>query len=682
MGATIIRQDKLILKGSPLAGGTGRFSAENPQPFFRQPDLEVACGHNFPENKKYSFGRETGLRILPYTMQDRYTRELVNMEIPSIVMENDFLKAEFVPALGGRLWSLFDKQRNRDILYRNPLFRPANLAIRDAWFSGGIEWNIGRLGHTPHTSSPIFAGILEEEPVLRLWEFERQTRLFWRIEFSLPEDSPALLIYTCIENSDNETKPLYWWTNTAIPQTPLVRVFSACDEVIYIVLGTGKIKTMNYGCLPDLPVLPGRDASYPSFSNYSNEYFFQNDRNSGDSLPWEAAVYEDGYTFGEMSTSPLLYRKMFCWGSGRGGHRWQDFLSMPGQEYLEVQAGLAPTQLHTADISGTETVDWVQAITAFQVKPEPAHQKDYRRAAAYVADRLTQQISPIMLQDALEQGRKRAGTQAKILSMGSGWGALENKLRNNSVPGLSFPDESIGRDEAPWAELLRTGLLPLRKPEEGPGSFVTDEAWEKLLEVKPLRDNDWLSPYHLGVISFEKGNVEKARAFWEESIRREENPWAYRNLAIAAIRAGDTCQALDYYRKAITLPGSQDRSFTEEFIPLLLAEGRDDEAEVKLDSYMFRSGSLEELSVPLLETAARIALKKGNDTLLDRIFSFEQAHIREGNTTLVEIWIEREIRRICGNGASRDEAEKQVQAALADGLLVPPKEIDFRMYTC
>jgi len=683
MSGTIIRQDKLILKGSPLDGGSGRFSAENPQPFFKQPDFEVACGPNFPEDKKYSFGRETGFRILPYTMQDRYTRELVDMEIPSIVMENDFLKAEFIPAFGGRLWSLFDKQRNRDILYRNPLFRPANLAIRDAWFSGGIEWNIGRIGHTPHTCSPIFAGILEEESVLRLWEFERQTRLFWRIEFSLPEDSPALLIYTCIENPDNETKPLYWWTNAAIPQTPLVRVFSASDEVIYIVPGTGKIKTMDYGYLPDLPVLPGRDASYPCLSNYSNEYFFQNDRVCDEnSLPWEAAVYEDGYAFGEMSTSPLLYRKMFCWGSGRGGLRWQDFLSMPGQEYLEVQAGLAPTQLHTADISGREIVDWVQAITAFHVEPEPAHQKNYQAAAIYIADRLTRQINPTVLQDVLEQGRKRADTEANILSMGSGWGSIENKLRNICVPGLSFPDESIGEAEAQWAKLLRTGLLPLRPPEIGPGSFVTDEAWEKFLEAKSLRDNDWLVPYHLGVIFFEKKDAERARAYWEESVRRKENPWAYRNLAIAAIQAGDSGQALDYYRKAITLPGSQDRSFAEEFIPLLLATGKDDEAGRELDSYIHRSGPLETLSAPLLEAAARIALNRGNDTLLNRIFSIEQAHIREGNTALVEIWIEREIRRIGGNGASRAEAEKQVRTALADGSLVPPREIDFRMYMC
>jgi hypothetical protein len=134
----------------------------NPQPFFRDPgpDLPVARGDGFPEHARASFGRETAFRLLPYTKQDRYDRILREMEFPSIVMENDFLRAEFVPALGGRLWSLFDKREGRDILYRNPVFRPANLAVQDAWFSGGVEWNIGRLGHSVHTCSPVFAGTL------------------------------------------------------------------------------------------------------------------------------------------------------------------------------------------------------------------------------------------------------------------------------------------------------------------------------------------------------------------------------------------------------------------------------------------------------------------------------------------------------------------------------------------
>ena len=663
---SLIREDKLKLKGSSLG-------PENPQPFFRQPDPAVAAGPDFPPDKKYSFGQETGFRVLPYTMQDRYSRELVDMEFPSIVMENDQLRAEIIPALGGRLWSLFDKKQKREILYRNPIFRPANLAIRDAWFSGGVEWNIGRLGHTVHCCSPVFAGLVKEDgfSVLRLWEFERQSRLFWRIDLSLGEDSCALFVYTRIENPDNNSKPLYWWTNSAVPQSPGVRVFSNSDEVIYVVpMPAGAAKTMDYGKLPNLPVLPGRDASYPALSDYSNEYFFQNDR-SANTLPWEAAVYEDGYSFGEVSTPPLLYRKMFCWGSGRGGRRWQDFLSLPGgQEYLEVQAGLAPTQLHTADISGGGSIDWVQAFCAFQAEPEKAFQENYRAATAHVSACLEKQIPPGSLNEALENFRSYADTEPRIINMGSGWGALEERLKKRPSPkGLSFPAGNIGPDEAPWAELLAKGRFPPQPVEDGPGSFAVDEAWEPLLEKC---DEGWLAPYHLGVIAFERGDGEKALAHWKESIRRKENPWACRNLALAADKAGDSAEALEYYRRAMTSAGNNcqtiDQSFFEEFIPLLLSTGREEEAQKELDAHINRLGSLEALSSPILEAAARLALIRRDDAMLEKIFSIEQAHIREGKNTMVELWTEWQIQK--GNGP-----------ALSDGSLLPPREIDFRMFT-
>jgi hypothetical protein len=54
-----------------------------------------------------------------------------------VVLENDILKATFMPVSGGRLWSLYHKPEQRELLNRNPVFQPANLANRNAWFSGG-----------------------------------------------------------------------------------------------------------------------------------------------------------------------------------------------------------------------------------------------------------------------------------------------------------------------------------------------------------------------------------------------------------------------------------------------------------------------------------------------------------------------------------------------------------------
>ena len=339
------------------------------------------------------------------------------------------------------------------------------------------------------------------------------------------------------------------------------------------------------------------------------------------------------------------------------------------------------------------------------MEPEKAHGGDYRAAAGYVEDALRQAIPPTSLEQALEAGRQRAGTDVEILATGSGWGALERQRAAAGLsppggvfpegvpPGLSFPDEFIGDDERPWASLISAGHLPQRPVEAGPGSFAVDAAWESLLlrdcgDSGPdqARRHDWLTPYHLGVIAFERGETEKAEAYWRESAAVKENAWAYRNLAVAALRQaapgnGKADEALVWYKKAFDRKeGRLDPSFAEEYVPLLIEQGRIEEAAAELAAYTAGPGAAA-LQGSLLDAAARIAFALGDDTALDRIFSREPARIREGNTTLVDLWAAREIRRLVSAGMDRDAAETRIRKALASGEREPPREIDFRMYT-
>ena len=117
-----------------------------------------------------------GLRSLfPYRMQDLYDRAEEPTVYVGIEFENRYLKALFLPALGGRLWSLYDKVAGRELLYRNPVVRPCNLAVRNAWLAGGIEFNCGMIGHHPFTCSQIFAAqtaLDDGTPVLRVYVFK------------------------------------------------------------------------------------------------------------------------------------------------------------------------------------------------------------------------------------------------------------------------------------------------------------------------------------------------------------------------------------------------------------------------------------------------------------------------------------------------------------------------------
>ena len=63
----------------------------------------------------------------PYKMQDMYSRELKEKEMNGVVLENEYLKAVFLPEWGGKMMSLFDKVEGKDLLYTNPVMRPCNL---------------------------------------------------------------------------------------------------------------------------------------------------------------------------------------------------------------------------------------------------------------------------------------------------------------------------------------------------------------------------------------------------------------------------------------------------------------------------------------------------------------------------------------------------------------------------
>ncbi|MDR0910176.1 MAG: DUF5107 domain-containing protein [Spirochaetaceae bacterium] len=571
----MIRLSKLHIKGAPLQGC-------NPHPFFRarQQDLAVAEGPGFPADKRYSFGRETAFRVLPYKIQDKYGRELKDLEFDTVVLENDFIRAEVIPSLGGRVWSLFDKVRGRDIVYRNPVFQPANLAIREAWFSGGIEWNIGHLGHSVHTCSPVFAGLVDDD-TLRLWEYERQSGLQWSIDLSLAVDRPILYAAVQVTNPDNYSKPLYWWTNTAVPETEDARVFSASSEVIYIVPGDGP-KTMGGAVLPELPTMPGEDASYPAKFKYSNEYFFQNDRKRAhakaqrrkENYPWEAVVYNDGYGFAECSTAPLIYRKMFCWGSGKGGRKWQEFLS-PREgltanhanhanhandswtPYLEVQAGVAPTQLHTADIGAGETVSWVQAFSSIQAEPVKAHDGDYEKAAGYVGE------------------------------------VVQERFKENPSPNPSRKGRGVSQPK-----VLFTGL--------DTSELITDKA----------------------ALEYEAGDVDLAIRHWEEALAKGEDPFVLRNLGYAYNEKGDKEKALQYYERAYQL-APEDETIAKEY----LTQSRKDAKGFDIDIE-----NLPEVLWPIAVKQLLCAFAPLRENLLNSLFSKQPCHIREGNNEMIELW--------------------------------------------
>lgn len=151
--------------------------------------------------------------IYPYQLQDGYGRERTPQAMKVVVLENNLARAEFATDFGARLVSFVDKTTGRELLDKNPIFQPANLALRNAWFSGGVEWNIGMRGHSPFTCDPVYAGIVTDNDgaqTLRVWEYERIRRVFFEINFALSDSSPALHALVRVVNPLPTETPMYW----------------------------------------------------------------------------------------------------------------------------------------------------------------------------------------------------------------------------------------------------------------------------------------------------------------------------------------------------------------------------------------------------------------------------------------------------------------------------------------
>ncbi len=78
---------------------------------------------------------------LPYLTQDLWTCDRKPEDISVWTMEDDDLKVTITPQYAGKVWAIYDKKRERDLLYNNRAHQPANIGALKSWAAGGAEWN-------------------------------------------------------------------------------------------------------------------------------------------------------------------------------------------------------------------------------------------------------------------------------------------------------------------------------------------------------------------------------------------------------------------------------------------------------------------------------------------------------------------------------------------------------------
>jgi tetratricopeptide (TPR) repeat protein len=654
-----LRLGTLTLPTSPL----GR---ANPLPPLRSPaDLHASAAPGAAdEEMRRGMAYGAVPSVLPYLLQSDYDRQREPVQHQVAVLENDRLRATFLLGWGGRLWSLVDLRTGRELLFSPPTLQLANLALRDAWFAGGVEWNLGLTGHTALTCAPLHASrVLADDgtPVLRLHEYERMRGLVQQVDASLPDGSEHLLVHVTVTNPGEATVPLYWWSNAAVPQGDDVRVLTPAQQAW--TFDDARVVSQ----VP-MPVVDGVDRSYPTRSPAAVDYFFDL---AGSPRPWVAAVDGRGVGLVQSSTPRLRGRKLFVWGSGRGGRRWQEWLSPEGGAYLEIQAGVARTQLEHVPLPARTRWSWLETYGPLQVDAAAAHHPDWAVGAAAVEQAL-EASSP---RPWLDAAAARAAAlvdrpPVEVLQAGSGWGALERRRRevdgepSLDLPGTPFPDATLGAEQQPWLDLLDTGGLELDLAAPPP-SYQVAPGWLPRLQAADGPAADLLR----GVVEAYAGDADAARASWRRSLAAQPTAWAWRNLGV--LDADDDAEAaLAAYRAARALT-PDSASLVEEQLTLLLEAGRAEEVLTLVDELAVELRAVPQ--VRLLEARAAVAAGAADraGALLERGLVVPQ--LREGARLLEDLWYGYRALRGVADGLTPEEAAR---AARREPL---PAVYDFSM---
>jgi hypothetical protein len=659
-GLASLHHEKLILP-------SGRLGPPSNMPRFRwqQPIASKSAPPNFgltadESANGFNWGDDS---ILPYQVSDEYDRELRPAELDCLVLENGRLRAVIAPSLGGRLLELKDLDSGRDLLFRNPVLQPANLAALNAWFSGGIEWNGLIPGHTPFTCAPVFAGVRHtpEGPILRLYEFDRIVEATWQIDLFLPANSSCLFAHGRIVNPSPKPRLAYWWTNIAAPMGPGTRVLSPAEYSLEHIWPGNNLGRC------DFPRADW-DASYPEQWQNSTSVFF---RAPAAKRLFVMAIDREGFGLAQTSTAEMHGRKFFYFGSAAGGQNWMDYLSRPGEgNYLEIQSGITPTQNQRFLLGGGEERDWTEAFLPVQLDPLTAHHADYGTAVSHAATAVNDAVpqEEIARIEAFLREQARLPVDSRH-SAGAPWGVRQEQLLGRPLAqGLDFGVEIPGDC---WDDLARGVAVSAENLGHIPFGTAVSKSWTDRVNANAeVHGETWLHALILATASLDEGDSEAARAYAERSLSLRPSWPAYRLQALVSTDSEAT--SANYLLAWKT--GDAPPEVAVEIAGHFMRAERSDDLKRFVDALPPTVRDNERIIL----ARAMVAANDGQFDELERLLLSRQfATIREGETLLSDLWGRLRQGRLSAE-LGRLPTLAEIRADLVSHPL--PRALDLRMH--
>ena len=297
----------------------------------------------FFENKPYQ-GASGRLYPIPYS--DGITDEKKDVEYDVFTLENEYIKTQVLPEIGGKILRGYDKVGEHDFIYYNEVIKPALVGLAGAWISGGIEFNWPQ-HHRPTTYMPLEA-VIEENPDggKTVWtgEVEPFNRMKGMAGITLDKGRSYIKAKVRVYNRTAFPQVFLWWANLAVRVNDDYRTVFPPDcewvsdhdrrAVLEWPIAKGVYKTArpyDFG--------EGTDLSHYSAVKVPSSYLISQGQSDMDFIAgYDVGINKGIATVANHHISPG--KKMWHWGIGDFGDMWCNNLTDENGPYIELMTGV------------------------------------------------------------------------------------------------------------------------------------------------------------------------------------------------------------------------------------------------------------------------------------------------------------------------------------------------------
>ena len=156
-------------------------------------------------------------KVYPLPFTDRIAEKPVDRKWKAVWIENEFIRALVLPELGGRIHAIQDKTNGYDLIYHQPVIKPALVGLAGPWASGGIEFNWPQ-HHRPATFLPVNFEIEKHtDGSQTIWcsDHDPMTRMKGMHGVCLHPGRAIVELKVRAYNRTPHVQTFLWWANVA-----------------------------------------------------------------------------------------------------------------------------------------------------------------------------------------------------------------------------------------------------------------------------------------------------------------------------------------------------------------------------------------------------------------------------------------------------------------------------------